>query len=93
MPVREMNASISANRGFGDVVMHHTISAVADASSIFYRGRAKSSAFADISRMDTNWRQRLDAALKEKKISMRKASLDAGFAAGYVQSILCPKKA
>lgn len=43
--------------------------------------------------MDTNWRQRLDAALKEKKISMRKASLDAGFAAGYVQSILCPKKA
>lgn len=40
--------------------------------------------------MDSAWRQRLGAALDEKRISMRQASLDAGFAAGYVQSILGP---
>ena len=69
------------------------ISAIADASSNRYQGRASFSAFADIAAMDTAFdfnamRDRLRAGLEAKGLSMRSVSLKSGNAAGYVQGII-----
>lgn len=39
-----------------------------------------------------DWRARIRAAIKEKKLSMRRVSLDAGKAEGYLHSILADGK-
>ena len=68
--------------------MRRILSAKADKSSAFYKGRAKTSEIADISGMKDDWRIRLADAINSSGKSMRKVSLEAGLAAGYVHSII-----
>lgn len=73
--------------------MQPNVSSLADISSVFYRGRAKSSSLADNTLMENdNWRGRLAAAIKEKNTSLRKVSLASGKGAGYLHSILVEGK-
>ena len=73
--------------------MAATISSLEDTASIFYRGRAVASDFADNVRMVMNaWRKRLEEAVDGSGKSRRSISLESGCAAGYVHSILVEGK-
>ncbi len=64
------------------------LSALADMSSVFDKGRARVSEIADIRGMiDEGWRSRLLAAIKASGKSHRELSLAAGMGAGYVNSL------
>ncbi|WP_312530351.1 helix-turn-helix transcriptional regulator [Paracoccus sp. (in: a-proteobacteria)] len=69
------------------------VSALEDAASVFYRGRAIISAFADTLGMENDaWRERLAAAVKQSGRSLRSLSMAAGKGPGYVHSLLSEGK-
>lgn len=69
--------------------MAGTISSLADTSSVLYVGRAGKAGIVDISGMkDELWKKRLEAGMRDRKMSKRAVSLKAGLGPGYVHSIL-----
>lgn len=65
------------------------VSAIADTSSAFNSGRAKSPEMSDISAMhDSGWRQRLEDAVRKDGRSLRDISLAANLSHGYLHGIL-----
>lgn len=65
------------------------MSTIADTSSVFYRGRARSIDSLHIPLMiDADWRGRLQEAIDAKGMTARSVSLAAKLSPGYVHSII-----
>lgn len=65
------------------------VSAIADRSSIFNRGRANNSEISHLTGMDNDaWRERIESAVKKDGRSLRDISLAAGLSHGYLHGIL-----
>lgn len=89
MPDRPKKSRISVRRSFA---MHHDISAFADEINIREVGRAFFLPNADILAMAQDWRERLERARQEKKMSKRALSLAAGFNPGYYFAIMADER-
>lgn len=75
------------------VSMRGNVSAEANGASVFYKGRASTYSLRNILPMeDSDWRGRLREKISGSGQSMRSISLRAGFAPGYVHSILVDEK-
>lgn len=71
------------------MVIAHTLSAIADKSSVYNRGRAKCAVLRQTTCMaDDKWRNRIEAAVKKDGRSLRDISLAAGLSHGYLHGIL-----
>jgi len=65
-----------------------TISAIADKSSVYNRGRAIGENFGQAIFMDEGWRQRIEQRALQDGRSLRDISLAAGLSHGYPHGIL-----